>query len=113
VRVVLPVIPFDVAKISVVFPAEAASEDTVSTPAAVIVATLGSKELHVTELVRSLVTPLEYIPVALNCCCAVPTASVGVLGEMDMADSVVPLLPEPPHPETERSIRTDASSAIG
>ncbi len=54
----------------------------------------GFNELQVTELVRSLVVPLEYIPVAINCR-EVAGPIVVADGVMVMEESVV-VVPPPP-----------------
>jgi hypothetical protein len=61
----LPETPLSVAMM-VVLPGFTA----VASPAPVIVATLVFDEVHVTELVMFWVLPLEYVPVAVNCCVA-------------------------------------------
>ena len=62
----------------VTLPADAA----VAKPVALMFATAGLLELHTTESVRSVVVPLLYIPVALNCWVP-PCATVAVVGLID------------------------------
>lgn len=74
VNVAFPTMPPEVALICAVpaaFP--------VASPPLRIVATAVADDDHVTELVMSLVAPVEYFPVALNCCVA-PTAMVAPVG---------------------------------
>jgi len=51
----------------------------VASPALLKLATLGFEELQVTEFVISSVLPLEYVPVAVNCCVA-PAIMPGIVG---------------------------------
>ena len=50
-----------------------------ASPLALIVATDEADELQLTSLVMSCVVPLEYVPVAVNCCVA-PVKAVGLAG---------------------------------
>jgi len=74
VAVVVPLMPFDAAVIVVV-----PKCTPVANPPVLMLALAGVEEVQVAELVRSLVGPLEYVPVALKCC-VTPTARVGVAG---------------------------------
>ncbi len=65
VRVVLPEILPEVA-VMVVVPIETAK----ARPVLSIVATDGLDELQVTCVVKSFLVPLEYVPMAVNCCIA-------------------------------------------
>jgi hypothetical protein len=58
-----------------------------ATPAAVIPATDGWEEFHVTEVVRSCVLPSEYCPVATNCWFW-PIATEGFAGVTEIDSSV-------------------------
>ncbi len=58
---------------------EAPAETPVATPIELMVPTLGSEEVQVTEVVRLAVVPLEYVPVAVNGC-VVPAAIDGFAG---------------------------------
>ena len=82
VRVALPEILPDVA-VMVVVPMETAK----ASPALSIVATDGLDELQVTCVVKSFLVPLEYVPMAINCCIA-PTGILGLTGITAMEDRV-------------------------
>src|SRR5262244_1801390 len=71
----------------------------IARPEALIVATAGKSDVHITELVRfRVVVPSLYVPVAMNCSVP-PTAIVGFAGEtaidtrLTTRSCVVPLTP--------------------
>jgi len=74
VKVVDPLIEPEVAVMVV-----DAAATPVASPLLVMVAAAGFDELQVAELVRLLVVPLEYVPVAVNCCMP-PTGTDGLEG---------------------------------
>src|SRR6185295_11677983 len=82
VRFVLPAAVPSVAEM-VVLPGLTA----VARPVLLIVATLVLEDVHATWLVRFCVVPLEYVPVAVNCCVA-PVEIVGVAGVTAMDETV-------------------------
>ena len=82
VSVVLPVMLLEAAWI-VVVPAPTA----VAKPAALIVATVTTEELHVAVLLRFCVVPSLNVPVAVNCCVP-PFATDGFAGVMAIDTSV-------------------------
>jgi len=95
VRVVLPEVLPEVA-VMVVVPVETAKPR----PLLSIVATDGLDELQVTCVVISMLVPLLYVPMALNCCMA-PTGILGLTGTTAMEDRVAEVtvrvvLPEVP-----------------
>ena len=90
VREVVPDLAPNVAVI-VVVPAAAA----LARPVAAMVALEVSEELHVTDVVRSLVVLSENVPVAVNCC-VVRAAMLGLVGVTAMDTSVMSLPPPPP-----------------
>ena len=65
-------------KVAVMVVVDAAATP-VASPLPVIVAAAGFDELQVAELVRLLVVPFEYVPVAVNCCMP-PAATNGLAG---------------------------------
>ncbi len=82
VRVVLPEIVPNIALI-VVVPATMEVARPLEPAVSLMLALAVSKELHVTDAVRSFLVPSEYIPVALNCW-VVPIAMDGLVGVTSM-----------------------------
>jgi hypothetical protein len=78
-----------VAKVAVMIVLPAAR--LLASPAALIVATLGAEELHITESVRFSVLPPLKKPVAVNCC-VYPAAIEGFTGvtAMEMSPLALP-----------------------
>ena len=66
VNVVLPEISPDVA-VTVVMPAATDVASPLKPTALLMVATVGTEEVQVTDNVRSCVGPAVYVPVAINC----------------------------------------------
>ena len=94
VRVVVPSIAPDFAWMIV-----APGPTPVANPEALIVATVGKSDIHMTELVRfRVVVPSLYVPVAMNCSVP-PTAIVGFCGvttievRLTTLSCVEPLMP--------------------
>ena len=71
------VFPFTLPSVTVIVVVPA--ETPVANPPALIVATPGLPEFHVTWLVTFCVLPSEYVPVAVNCC-VVPLPMPGLAG---------------------------------
>jgi hypothetical protein len=94
-------VPLTVPEVAVITAVPGAFD--VTSPDALIVATLALPELHVTDAVMSWLDPSEYWPAALNCCVS-PAAREGVPGvtliELSVAaGGAVVVAPPPPPPE--------------